>query len=317
MKWRWLLCLLLSGALSGASIAANTTPQILLQQMKQASRTLNYDMVFINITSQAGVESMRYRHALINHQPVAELLQMDGPHWKAVQQGEEISYFEPGLEAFTLAGNYIVDSLPSLVYADFQQLAPYYTFTSMGRTRIADNLCDVVRVMSRDGSRYSYIVWLDSKTSLPLRVDLLDRDGETLEQFRVITYNVNQQPDAVMYQLQNTSLPPLLMPPSVKKQQFNWQPGWLPAGFKEISSSRRQIHGIDIPVESRLYSDGLFSFSLNISRAGNTSVNQLLRTGRRTVSSQINNNMEITVVGELPPATARRIASSIKFNGAD
>ncbi len=41
----------------------------------------------------------------------------------------------------------------------------------------------MIRVVAHDGSRYSYIVWMDEDTKLPLRVDLLDRDGETLEQY--------------------------------------------------------------------------------------------------------------------------------------
>jgi sigma-E factor negative regulatory protein RseB len=49
---------------------------------------------------------------------------MDGPRREVVQRGNEISYFEPGLEPFTLNGDYIVDSLPSLVYTDFKRLAP-------------------------------------------------------------------------------------------------------------------------------------------------------------------------------------------------
>jgi sigma-E factor negative regulatory protein RseB len=39
-----------------------------------------------------------------------------------VLRGTEISYFEPGLDPFTLNGDYIVDSLPSLVYSDFKRL---------------------------------------------------------------------------------------------------------------------------------------------------------------------------------------------------
>ena len=51
----------------------------------------------------------------------------------------------------------------------------------------------MIRVVARDGTRYSYIVWIDAETKLPMRVDLLDRDGETLEQFRVISFSVNNQ----------------------------------------------------------------------------------------------------------------------------
>lgn len=71
----------------------------------------------------------------------------------------------------------------------------------MGRTRIADHLCEVIRVVARDGTRYSYIVWMDTETKLPMRVDLLDRDGETLEQFRVIAFTVNQDVGSSMQTL--------------------------------------------------------------------------------------------------------------------
>lgn len=56
-------------------------------------------------------------------------------------------------------------------------------------------------------------------------------------------------------------------------------------------------------MESRLYSDGLFSFSININRATANSSDQLLRTGRRTVATTVRDNAEITIVGELPPQT--------------
>jgi sigma-E factor negative regulatory protein RseB len=283
--------------------------------MNVASQSLNYELSFISINKQ-GVESLRYRHVRVNDQPLAQLLQMDGPRREVVQRGSEISYFEPGLEPFTLNGNYIVDSLPSLVYTDFKRLSPYYDFISVGRTRIADRLCEVIRVVARDGTRYSYIVWMDEETHLPMRVDLLDRDGETLEQFRVIAFSVNGQVASNMQTLAKASLPPLLSLPVGDNVDFNWMPSWVPQGFEQVASSRRKLPTLEMPVESRLYSDGLFSFSVNISPANQNSAEQLLRTGRRTVMTTVRDNAEITVVGELPPQTAKRIADSLKFKAA-
>ncbi|MBX4384011.1 hypothetical protein K4G98_26000, partial [Mycobacterium tuberculosis] len=85
--------------------------------------------------------------------------------------------FERGLEPFARTCDYIVDSWPSVVSGDFGPLSVAYDVVSVGRTRIADRLCDVIRVVARDGTRYSFIAWLDAETKLPLRVDLLDRDG--------------------------------------------------------------------------------------------------------------------------------------------
>jgi sigma-E factor negative regulatory protein RseB len=316
MKQLWCaMSFVATGLFFSVNASADVSSGALLQQMNVASQSLNYELSFISINKQ-GVESLRYRHVRVNDQPLAQLLQMDGPRREVVQRGSEISYFEPGLEPFTLNGNYIVDSLPSLVYTDFKRLSPYYDFISVGRTRIADRLCEVIRVVARDGTRYSYIVWMDEETHLPMRVDLLDRDGETLEQFRVIAFSVNGQVASNMQTLAKASLPPLLSLPVGDNVDFNWMPSWVPQGFEQVASSRRKLPTLEMPVESRLYSDGLFSFSVNISPANQNSAEQLLRTGRRTVMTTVRDNAEITVVGELPPQTAKRIADSLKFKAA-
>lgn len=297
MKQLWFAMSLVTGSLLfSANASATPASGALLQQMNLASQSLNYELSFISINKQ-GVESLRYRHARLDNRPLAQLLQMDGPRREVVQRGNEISYFEPGLEPFTLNGDYIVDSLPSLIYTDFKRLSPYYDFISVGRTRIADRLCEVIRVVARDGTRYSYIVWMDTESKLPMRVDLLDRDGETLEQFRVIAFNVNQDISSSMQTLAKANLPPLLSVPVGEKAKFSWTPTWLPQGFSEVSSSRRPLPTMDnMPIESRLYSDGLFSFSVNVNRATPSSTDQMLRTGRRTVSTSVRDNAEITIV---------------------
>ncbi|MFS2222017.1 sigma-E factor regulatory protein RseB [Pantoea sp. B65] len=311
MKQFWYAVSLMAGSLMYSSVApAETTSGALLQQMEQASQSLNYELAYINV-SRLGIESLRYRHAIVDNKVFAQLLQMDGPRREIIQRGNDISYFEPGLEPFTLNGGYIVDSLPSVVNADFKQLTTSYDFISVGRTRIADQLCEVIRIVARDGTRYSYIVWLDSDTKLPLRVDLLDRDGETLEQYRVVSFAVDDGVRTMMQGLSKANLPPSLSVPTAEKVSFNWQPGWLPEGMKQVSQSRRNIPSLNKPVESRLYSDGLFSLSINISPADKSSAAQLLRTGRRTVQTVVRDNAEITVVGEIPPSTSKRIADSV------
>ncbi|ARD19027.1 sigma-E factor regulatory protein RseB [Edwardsiella piscicida] len=316
MKHIWFALSLLTGSLfiSSSALAQDTAPGLMLQQMNKASQSLNYELAFINITKQ-GVESLRYRHALENQQALAQLLQMDGPRREVVLRGNEVSYFEPGLEPFTLTGDHIVDALPSVIFADINQLAPYYNFISVGRTRVADRPCEVIRVVSRDGMRFSYIVWIDEDSKLPLRVDLLDRDGETLEQFRVIAFDVGQQVANEMRSFSRLTLPPLLRLPPAEHVSFSWRTAWVPDGFKEVSRSRRTLPSLSEPVESRLYSDGLFSFSVNVSpTTGDSRDDQFLRQGRRTIHTETRNNTEISVVGELPPMTAKRIAASIRFS---
>ncbi len=312
MKQLWCAVSLLAGSLLWSSTASAQTSAsgALLQQMEQASQNLNYEFAYINV-SRLGIESLRYRHAVIDNRIFAQLLQMDGPRREVIQRGNDISYFEPGLDPFSLPGNHIIDALPALMFADFSRLGEAYDFIPVGRSRMADQMCEVVRIVSRDGTRYSYVVWLDVDTKLPLRIDLLDRDGETLEQFRVISFAVDEGVRNLMQGLEKANLPPSLSLPAGDKVQLSWQPNWLPAGMKLISQSRRDIPSMNKTVESRLYSDGLFSFAINVTPADKSSSLQSLRTGRRTVQIEVRDNKEITVVGELPPATAKRIADSI------
>ncbi|SFN11203.1 sigma E regulatory protein, MucB/RseB [Izhakiella capsodis] len=313
MKQFWYAVTLLTGCLLYPSVAsAQTTPGALLQQMERASQSLNYELAFISV-SRMGIESLRYRHAVIDNKTYAQLLQMDGPRREIIQRGNEISYFEAGLEPFTLSGGRIIDTLPSVIYGDFNRLSSSYDFIPVGRARVADQVCDVIRIVARDGTRYSFIVWIDTDTKLPLRVDMLDRSGETLEQYRVISFAVDDGIRKVMQGLTKANMPPSLSLPPAKKQMFSWQVGWLPQGVKEVSQSRRDIPTLNKPVESRLYSDGLFSFSVNISPADKNSVPQLLRNGWCTIQTEVRNNTEITVVGELPPSTAKRIADSVSL----
>ena len=315
MKQNWFAVFLATGSRLYSGIAsAESSTEALLQDMGKASQSLNYEMGFINITKQ-GIDSYRYRHAISNRTSLAQLVLMDGPRREIVQRGKDISYFETGLQPFTLDGDHIVDSLPSIVFSDFSLLSKYYDFIAVGRARAADRLSQVIRVVSRDGTRFSYVIWVDEETKLPMRVDLLDRDGETLEQFRVIGFNdVDKVVISSLADLEKANLPPVLSLPASEQVKFTWQVKWLPAGITEVASSRRTLPNMPVTIESRLYTDGLFSFSVNVSATTNGPSEQLIRQGRRTVQTEVRNGNEITVVGELPPSTAKRIADSIVFS---
>lgn len=313
MKQIWFAVCLMTGSLLTPAIAsAEPTAEALLQEMNKATLSLNYEIAFISITKQ-GIDSYRYRHATSNHSPLAQLVLMDGPRREIVQRGKDISYFETGLQPFTLDGDHIVDSLPGIVFSDFARLTKYYDFIPVGRARAVDRLSQVIRVVSRDGTRFSYVIWVDENTKLPLRVDLLDRDGETLEQFRVISFVADDAVKESLATLEKATLPPVLSVPAGNNAQFTWQPKWLPDGVAEVARSRRNLPNMPVAIESRLYSDGLFSFSINVSATTSAPSEQLVRQGRRTVQTEIRNANEITVVGELPPSTAKRIAESIVF----
>lgn len=148
---------------------------------------------------------------------------------------------------------------------------------------------------------------------MPLRIDLLDNNSQTLEQFRVISTVLDSQTvkDSLLT-LSKVNMPPLLI--SYKwKSFFKWQVGMLPPGFEEISRSSRKLAEDDV-VETAMFSDGLFTFSVNVTKSTKGPLlDQPLQNGRRTIYTMTQKQNVITIIGELPLATAQMVAGSIQF----
>ncbi|MGL4858272.1 MAG: sigma-E factor regulatory protein RseB [Enterobacteriaceae bacterium] len=316
------LCLLLCSLWLGfATASEQESAEQILQDMGTASRTQDYQLSFITI-NKTGVEILRYTHVVQGQLVLARLLQLDGPRREITQRGDQITFFETGLEPFTLTGKHIVDAMPGVVFADFAQLSRYYDFMRVGQMRVADRDCDVIRIIAKDGTRYSYVIWVDEQSKLLLRAELLDTDGETLEQFRVVSFSLGQNVSNTLASLLQNKPTAAPVYNDQVQEEFAWNLTWLPKGFKEISHQLRILPGIEQPVQSRLYSDGLFSFSVNVldnvqKNRGNVvpkaPEQAPLREGRRTIFSAHPANREITVIGELPVTTAKRIAGGITW----
>lgn len=66
MKQLWFSVCLMTGSLFMANIAsAESTPIAMLQEMGSASKSLNYELSYINVNKQ-GIDSLRYRHAILD-----------------------------------------------------------------------------------------------------------------------------------------------------------------------------------------------------------------------------------------------------------
>ncbi|MDA0127284.1 sigma-E factor regulatory protein RseB [Vibrio sp. MarTm2] len=293
------------------AFAEQTPAGALLHQMNEASQHLNYELSYILIKKNS-IEPLLYRHARLDDEQLAHLVYLSGPVREVIRRGGEVSYIEPGVEPFTIDSSSMVAPTIPLLNANIKELSEFYDFIQVGRAREAGTACQVLRVVPKDGLRYSYVLWVDEKSKLPLRADLLDRDGEVLEQYRTIAYSVNDQVRTILSGLNDVKLPEVLSLPKGQLEESFWRVNWIPSGFEPRELNRYRMVNTERMVESQMYSDGLFNFSVYIADSDNLSLKgQLVRQGRRTLHSFVNGNLEISVVGDIPPATAKRIAQSV------
>ncbi|WP_414718370.1 sigma-E factor regulatory protein RseB [Thaumasiovibrio subtropicus] len=294
--------------------AVPPSAEAVLDAMESAGRTASYELSYI-VIKQNSIEPIRFRRMVQDDDSVvAHLTYLSGPAREVIQRGDRVSYYEPGIEPYTISSNKMVASLPPVMLTDMDSLSKSYDFIPMGRAREAGVICNVVRIAPKDGQRYSYLLWVDENSHLVMRADLLDRDGEPLEQYRVVSHTMDPSLEHKLTSLEGINYPPVVPLPARTKADLNWQVQWLPHGFESIAGNRHRLINSDRPVESQLYTDGLFSFSVYVAEADNfTMREQLVRQGRRTLHSHAIQGFEVSVVGDIPPSTAKLIAESVKF----
>lgn len=306
--------LLLACGITCSGIAqTDLDPKQLLEKMHEAANQLNYEIAFVQTTPNS-IESLRYRHFNIEGKPYAQLITLDGLPQEIIQRDNLVSYFQANYPSFSISSRQITDYFPAVLRTDLKTMTENYDLINIGRNRVADHIVQTIRILPKDDFRYQYLIFISEQNNLLLRSDILDRDDNLLEQYRVVNLHLSNGLTQVPQQFVNTVTPPLLIqePQDKTQPEFNWQPTWTPKGFKLIN--RHQVVENGTSLESQLYSDGLFSFTLYVSdNPVSNTTESIWRQGAITIYSENKQGKELTFIGQLPIATAKRIVQDIQF----
>jgi sigma-E factor negative regulatory protein RseB len=187
-------------------------------------------------------------------------------------------------------------------------LAVTYQIAVSGEDRIAARPVQVLDVRPRDGFRYGYRLWLEHDSGLPLKSVAFASDGRAVEQWMFVEIRIGDVDDAADPALpappaRRTEPPPRLEPGSAR-----WQVRDVPRGFRLALLSGSETTG-----EHQVYSDGLARVSLFVEPLGadGPNLSGLLRRGALSMYGRITDGHQVTVVGEVPPATVERIAQGV------
>ncbi|MFT6899694.1 MAG: sigma-E factor negative regulatory protein RseB [Paraglaciecola sp.] len=320
----FLICLLSFGVAvhgnelqdDGVKAYPSDSAQAWLDKMADAHATLNYRISFVLL--KPGVDSQPYlwRHGVdSNGEKMEQLNLLNGPGREVVRIGNKVSYFEPNVPPYSLQSSVINGPFPSNFFQQPDEVRASYDFVMVGRSRISGRSAQQIRVVSKDKTRFGMNLWLDQETGLMLKLNLVDLNGQLLEQIQVTACQVTEQPDPFFAKIEHAVLPDVLKmrPPHDNKPIWNIR--YLPVGMIEI---KRDVHRLPITgqtVEYVMLSDGLVDVSVYMRKAKNDGLSQdiLLRHESDTLLTRNQGQLNVTVIGKLPPETANDIANSIRL----
>lgn len=286
----------------------------ILNQMQQAVVNKNYQLLFYTLDTIQPANSTttyRYIHINVNGEQKASLMSLDGYPREIILQKGIISYYQLESRPFSLNGKYIIEAFPEVVYADFDSLKKSYNFIQLGKGRVANASAQIIRISSKSDDLYSYMIWIDDKSHIPLWIDLVTKDAIIIQQFKAVDFSIISNVTEFNHYLTDKIHPTRLPTTKANNQNKHWKTTWVPKGFNPIEN---YITAVDaLPLETQLYRDGIFSFTINVTKEDAPLKSVNIESSTSIYSINVNGH-NITIIGNLPLNTLVKIANGVTFN---
>jgi sigma-E factor negative regulatory protein RseB len=314
MKLLSYVLLLLS--MSFSAVAEESEPaKVWLERLSNALNKLNFSTSFVVVKNNQA-QPYHWFHGVDENGKELEILSLlNGPRRDILRKDNIVSYIEPELPPYSVTSQKISGPIPAILAGNISQLETIYDFISVGRSRILGRPAQLIRIEPKNAHRYAYWLWLDQQSSMLLKLSVVTKQGQQLEQIQFTHLDITDKPSESVLQLNDTELPVLVdIPVEYQKQELQWDVNWLPAGFKQINSNRHKISLTKQPVEFVLFSDGLVDISIYVNASKEKQRNaDFAMEGATLVLNQVNDGIEVSVVGKIPSKTAKAIADSISI----
>ncbi|MBH0057278.1 MucB/RseB C-terminal domain-containing protein [Pseudoalteromonas sp. SWXJZ94C] len=305
----------LSFALSFNAFASDTNPaKDLLLKMADAVHNRNFDASFVVVKGKT-MEPYRWVHAKQGNTELEHLSLLNGAGLEMVRVDDQVTYFEPQSEPYSLKTDSIAGPIPEVLFKDIDRLSAHYDFVLGGKGRIAGRAAQLVRIESKDEYKYNYWIWLDMESSLLLKAAYVNHEGDALEQLQLTHISVTEQPANMLLEVLNRNFPTPLPESALENTEneaTNWEISWVPDGFKLLKSDRHKLDLNNELTDYYLYSDGFVEVSVFIQRPlPGKRLSGALTSGATTVYVHNGGNFDVSVVGNVPSMTAKAIAESV------
>lgn len=316
-----LLAICVASLFSSLAFAESQTEQQaqqLLASMSEAARTLNYDGIFVYQRGDQ-MDAMRIVHQSRNGEERERLVSLTGYAREVIRNGNTVTCIFPDDQSVMIEKSRPYKLLSAQFPEPIVELADSYNFRLDGSDRTAGREAKIVRIQPRDRFRYGYRLWIDKQTNLLLKSELLNEQGQALEQFMYTQLEIVDE------------LPDKLLEPTITGIDFTWyenpdddhnetrddtwQVSWLPNGFTISDSAAELLADSPRQVQHLVFSDGLALISVFVEPASQNNGPMIgpSRIGAVNAFARQAEGYQVMVVGEVPAITVRQMANSVAY----
>lgn len=290
-----------------------------LSKIYKATQSLSYTGTFVYQQGEHS-ETSRIVRRVGEHGSVEKLEALDGAPREVLRTDDGVKCYLPGRRTVKVdrqdrQGHQ--RAFPAVLPAQIGALEQHYVISKGEITRVAGYECQAILLTPKDDLRYGYKLWADARTGMLLKAVTLDEEGRPIEQFTFTQLAIGPvQPSEVQppqtpanWHVEDADVTPLNL------EATGWSVSPDIPGFKRVVEVKRRLHETR-QVDQVVYSDGLAAVSVFIepeSDGGKMQRMGLSSMGAINIYTRRVADHLVTVVGEAPARSVRRIADTVEF----
>ncbi|HEX5394311.1 MAG TPA: MucB/RseB C-terminal domain-containing protein [Rhodocyclaceae bacterium] len=290
-----------------------------LQRVASSAEKLNYGGVFV-YRSGNNSETSRITHFSDGSREREVLEVLDGSPREVVRDNDETRCYLPESRLVVVERHSSRRSFPALSPGGLGALTDYYAVSKRAVTRMAGYKAQLLQVDARDDLRYSRQFWIEANTGLLLKAVLLGENGEPRESFAFTDLKIGGVVDraalaghvkakAADWRVHNVRVV------DAGANGLSWGLRASIPGFRMVSAMLRQTSPTAPEVTHMVLSDGLAAISVFVEPLA---PGKFRGEGRVTSMGAMNvyrrsiGDMQVTVIGDVPPLTLKRVADNVE-----
>ena len=288
-----------------------------LSKIYKATQTLSYTGTFVYQQGEHS-ETSRIVRRVGDHGSVEKLEALDGAPREVLRTDDGVKCYLPGRRTVKVDRQSQRRAFPALLPAQIGALEQHYVISKGELTRVAGYECQAILLTPKDDLRYGYKLWADAQTGMLLKAVTLDEAGKPIEQFTftqlaigpVSPSEVQPPQTPANWHIEDADVMPLDL------EATGWSVAPDIPGFRKVVEVKRRLHQTR-QVDQVVYSDGLAAVSVFIepeTGGGKMQRMGLSSMGAINIYTRRVADHVVTVVGEAPARSVRRIADTVQFH---
>ncbi len=307
---------------TGVVAADNSSEQarLLINQMSQATRLLNYDGTFVYSRGER-MDTMRIIHKATDDGEQERLVSLTGHAREVIRDKNSVTCIFPDNQAVMVEKSRPRQLLSGQLPEPIEKIAEHYEFSITGKERVAGRNTQIVNIIPKDDYRYGYQLWIDEEVKLLLKSELKDSKGNPLEQIMFTQIEIkDSMPDSLLepaitgtgytwYNNASDEAP-------INSGTSRWKVTWMPNGFKMSDYVKQVTLTGSAPIDHMVYTDGLAIVSVFVEKLNDDPdiMKGASNLGGVNTFATLANGYQITAVGEVPQTTVQQMAKSVTQN---